>query len=144
MSGLLKIIIFTLLCASSAVFANSQINLTEGVSPISHDIYELHMTIFWICVAIGIVVFGVMLYAIINHRKSLGVKPADFHEHLSLEIFWSVLPFIILAIMAIPATKVLINMSNTDQEDVTIKVTGYQWKWHYEYLEDGVSFYSNL
>jgi len=122
----------------------TQINLTEGVSPVSHDIFELHMTIFWICVAIGVVVFGVMLYAIINHRKSLGVKPADFHEHLWLEIFWSVIPFVILIIMAIPATKVLIHMSNTENEDVTIKITGYQWKWHYEYLEDSINFYSNL
>ncbi len=144
MSCLLKFIFLSLLLASSAVFANSQVNLTEGVSPISHDIFELHMTIFWICVAIGIVVFGVMLYSIINHRKSLGVKPVEFHEHLALEIFWSIVPLIILAVMAVPATKVLINMYNTENEDITIKITGYQWKWHYEYLEDGVSFYSNL
>lgn len=144
MSCLVKLIFFGLLSASTTVFAGSQVNLTEGVSPISHDIFELHMTLFWICVCIGVVVFGVMLYSIINHRKSLGVKPAEFHEHLSLEIFWSVIPFIILAVMAVPATKVLINMSNTENEDLTIKITGYQWKWHYEYLEDGVSFYSNL
>ncbi|HSW70409.1 MAG TPA: cytochrome c oxidase subunit II, partial [Gammaproteobacteria bacterium] len=144
MDSLLKFICFSFLLASQAVFANAQINLTEGVSPISHDIFELHMTIFWICVCIGVVVFGVMLYAIVNHRKSLGVKPSEFHEHLSLEIFWSILPFVILAVMAVPATKVLINMYNTENEDLTIKITGYQWKWHYEYLEDGVSFYSNL
>lgn len=144
MSCLLKFIFFSLLLASGTVFADTQMNLTEGISPISHDIFELHMTVFWICVAIGIVVFGVMLYAIVNHRKSLGVKPAEFHEHLWLEILWSIIPFIILAVIAVPATKVLINMSNTENEDLTIKITGYQWKWHYEYLEDGVSFYSNL
>ena len=144
MSCLIKIFLWGLLLVSSSVFADAQLNLTEGVTPISHDIYELHMTIFWICVAIGIIVFGVMLYAIVNHRKSLGVKPIEFHEHLGLEILWSVLPFIILGFMAVPATKVLINMYNTDNEDLTIKITGYQWKWHYEYLEDGVSFYSNL
>jgi len=144
MSCLFKFICVSLLLASTAVFANTQINLTPGVAPISHDIFELHMTIFWICVGIGVIVFGVMLYAIINHRKSLGVKPAEFHEHLWLEITWSVIPLIILAVMAVPATKVLINMSNTENEDLTIKITGYQWKWHYEYLEDAVSFYSNL
>lgn len=144
MSCLLKFIFASLLFASSAVFANSQINLTEGVSPISHDIFELHMTIFWICVVIGVIVFGVMLYSIINHRKSLGVKPVEFHEHLGLEIFWSIVPLVILAVMAVPATKVLINMYNTENEDLTIKITGYQWKWQYEYLEDGISFYSNL
>lgn len=144
MNQMIKFIFLGLLFASARVFAQTQLNLTPGVSPVSHDIYELHMTIFWICVAIGVVVFGVMLYAIIHHRKSLGVKPTEFHEHLTLEIFWSIIPLIILVVMAIPATKVLINMNNTDHEELTIKITGYQWKWHYEYLEDGIRFYSNL
>jgi cytochrome c oxidase subunit 2 len=144
MNGILKFIFCSLLLASSAVFADTQLNLTQGVSPVSHDIYELHMTIFWICVGIGVVVFGVMLYSIVNHRKSLGVKPSEFHENLWLEILWSIIPLVILAVMAIPATKVLLNMYNTENEDLTIKVTGYQWKWHYEYLEDNISFYSNL
>src|SRR5690242_10205076 len=126
MSCLIKFIFLCLLFASSAVFASPQLNLTAGVSPISHDIFELHMTIFWICVVIGVIVFGVMLYSIMNHRKSLGVKPVEFHEHLALELFWSILPLIILAVMAIPATKVLMNMYNTENEDVTIKITGYQ------------------
>lgn len=140
----IKFFIFCLLTFCNMAFADTQLNLTPGVSPISHDIYQLHMTIFWICVAIGVIVFSIMLYAIVNHRKSLGVKPAEFHEHLWLEIVWSIIPFIILVIMAIPATKVLINMGNPAHEDLTIKITGYQWKWHYEYLEDGISFYSNL
>lgn len=144
MKCIIKFIFFSLLLASGAVFANSNINLTPGVTPVSHDIYELHMTVFWICVAIGVVVFSIMLYSMVNHRKSLGVKPAEFHEHLWVEILWSIIPFIILAVMAIPATKVLLNMYNFEHEDLTIKVTGYQWKWHYEYLEDGISFYSNL
>jgi len=144
MSCLLKCIFMGLLLVSPAIFAGSDYNMPPGVSPVSHDIYELHMTIFWICVAIGVVVFGAMFYSIINHRKSLGVKPTEFHEHLALEIFWSVVPLVILLVMAVPATKVLINMYNTENEDITIKITGYQWKWHYEYLEDGVSFYSNL
>lgn len=136
--------LFTLLAASSAAFADTTLNLTEGVSPISHDVYDLHMTVFWICVAIGIIVFGAMFYSMIYHRKSRGAKPAQFHSHPWLEITWTIIPIIILILMAIPATKVLLNMNNNDKEALTIKVTGYQWKWHYEYLEDGVSFFSNL
>lgn len=136
--------LFALLAASSAAYADTTLNLTPGVSPLSHDVYELHMTIFWICVAIGIVVFGAMIYSIIYHRKSIGAKPADFHSHLWLEIGWTIVPALILILMAIPATKVLLNMNNYDKEEFTIKITGYQWKWHYEYLEDGLSFFSNL
>lgn len=135
--------LFALLAASTA-YADTTLNLTQGVSPISHDVYELHMIVFWICVVIGIVVFGAMFYSILFHRKSKGVKPADFHSHTWLEIGWTIVPVIILVLMAIPATKVLLNMNNNDQEDLTIKVTGYQWKWHYEYIEDGISFFSNL
>jgi cytochrome c oxidase subunit 2 len=136
--------LFTLLTASTTVYADTTLNLTQGVSLISHDAYELHMTVFWICVAIGVMVFGTMFYSMFYHRKSRGAKPASFHSHTWVEITWTVVPFLILVLMAIPATKVLINMNNVDKEDVTIKITGYQWKWHYEYLEDGVSFFSNL
>lgn len=136
--------LFTLLAASSTAFAESSVNLTPGVSPISHDVYELHMMIFWICVVIGIAVFGVMFYSMIYHRKSKGAKPAQFHSHLWVEITWTIVPVLILIVMAIPATKVLLNMNNDDKEELTIKITGYQWKWHYEYIEDGVSFFSNL
>jgi len=136
--------LFTLLAASNVAFAETTLNLTPGVSPISHDVYELHMTVFWICVVIGIVVFGAMFYSMIYHRKSRGAKAAEFHHHTWLEITWTIIPVIILVLMAIPATKVLLNMNNYDKDDLTIKVTGYQWKWHYEYIEDGVSFFSNL
>lgn len=136
--------LFALCAASSAAYADMTLNLTQGVSPISHDVYDLHMTVFWICVAIGIVVFSAMFYAMIFHRKSKGAKPADFHSHTWLEIGWTILPALILVAMAVPATKVLFNMNNTEKEALTIKITGYQWKWHYEYLEDGVSFFSNL
>lgn len=136
--------LFTLLVASSAAYADTNLNLTQGVSPISHDVYELHMTVFWICVVIGILVFGAMFYSMFYHRKSRGAKPAQFHSHPWLEITWTIIPVLILVLMAIPATKVLFNMNNTAQEEVTIKITGYQWKWHYEYLEDGVKFFSNL
>lgn len=136
--------LFALLAASSAAYADTTLNLTQGVSPISHDVYQLHMTIFSICVVIGIVVFGAMFYSMYYHRKSRGAKPAEFHSHPILEITWTIIPVIILVLMAIPATKVLLNMNNYEKDDITIKVTGYQWKWHYEYIEDGVSFFSNL
>lgn len=136
--------LFTLLIASSTAYADTTINLTPGVSPISHDIYQLHMTVFWICVVIGLIVFSAMFYSMFYHRKSRGAKPAEFHSHPWLEIGWSIIPVIILVLMAIPATKVLLNMNNDAKEDLTVKITGYQWKWHYEYLEDNVSFFSNL
>lgn len=119
-------------------------NLPEGVSPTSYDVYQLHMTIFWICVVIGFVVFGAMFYALFAFRKSKGAIAKPIHSHLALEITWTVIPMIILILMAIPATKVLLHMSNSDKESVTVKITGYQWRWHYEYLEDDVSFFSNM
>jgi cytochrome c oxidase subunit 2 len=136
--------LFSLFFASSSASADFQLNLSEGVTPVSHDIYQLHMTIFWITVVIGVVVFGVMLYSIIYHRKAPGKKPAKFHSHLWLEITWTVIPFIILIAMAIPAIKVLKRMHDVDQPDLSIKVTGYQWKWRYEYLNLGISFFSNI
>jgi cytochrome c oxidase subunit 2 len=136
--------LFTLLAASSSAFAETTLNLTQGVSPISHDVYELHMTILWICVIIGIFVFGAMFYAMFYHRKSRGHKAAQFHSHPLLEITWTIIPVIILVLMAIPATKVLFRMNNEEKSEITIKITGYQWKWQYEYLEDGIKFFSNL
>jgi cytochrome c oxidase subunit II len=136
--------LFTLLIASSAAYADTTLNLTQGVSPVSHDVYELHMMVFWMCVAIGVLVFGAMFYSMIYHRKSRGAKAAQFHSHTWVEITWTIIPVIILVLMAIPATKVLLNINNQDNSEITIKVTGYQWKWHYEYIEDGVSFFSNL
>lgn len=135
--------LFTLLAASSTAYADTTLNLTPGVSPISHDVYDLHMLIFWICCAIGLVVFSAMFYSIIHHRKSKGHKAAHFHSHLYVEIAWTIVPAIILIGMAFPATKVLLNMNNEAASDMTIQITGYQWKWHYKYLEDGLSFFSN-
>src|SRR3990167_6937631 len=102
------------------------------------------MCLFWICVVIGILVFGAMFYAMIFHRQSRGSKAANFHSHPWLEITWTIIPIIILILMAIPATKVLLNMNNLEKDELTIKITGYQWKWNYEYLEDGVKFFSNI
>ncbi len=126
------------------VFADLSINMPRGVTEISHKVYQLHMIILWICVAIGIIVFGVMFYAIIFHRRSRGHKAIQFHEHTKLEIFWTIVPFIILVAMAIPATKTIIEMDNVEDSELTIKVTGFMWRWHYEYVGQQVAFMSEL
>lgn len=122
----------------------ADINMPVGVTPISKEVYGLHMMIFWICCAIGAVVFGVMFYSMFKHRKSKGAKAADFHESTTVEIIWTAVPLVILVAMAIPAAKTLIAMEDTSDAEVTVKVTGYQWKWHYEYLDSGISFFSTL
>lgn len=119
-------------------------NMPKGVTPISREIYGLHMLIFWVCVAIGVVVFSVLFYSVFKYRKSRGVTPAQFHEHTSVEVVWTIIPFLILIGMAIPATRTLIAMEDTSNPDLTIQVTGSQWKWKYDYLDNGVSYYSNL
>jgi cytochrome c oxidase subunit 2 len=133
-----------LLANAGGAAAEWGLNLRRGVTPISQQAYDLHMLILWICVAIGVVVFGAMFISIIKHRKSKGAKPATFHESTTVEILWTIVPFLILIGMAIPATKALIAMENTSNPDLTIKVTGYQWKWGYDYLDEGVSFMSTL
>lgn len=119
-------------------------NMIEGVTPISREIHGLHMEMFWWCVAIGVLVFGVMLFSMIFHRKSRGVKAAQFHENTWLEITWTVLPIVILVLMALPATRTLINLYDTDEADMDILITGYQWRWKYDYVNDDLSFFSNL
>ncbi len=121
-----------------------QMNMYRGVTPISHDIYQLHVIAMIVCAGIGIVVFGVMIYALMYHRKSRGHAAAEFHENFTLEIFWTIVPFIILIGLAIPATKVLIRMDNSADSELTIKVVGYQWKWQYQYIDQDIHFYSNL
>jgi cytochrome c oxidase subunit 2 len=128
----------------SNAYAEYKYNMPVGVTPISQDIYHLHMTIFWICVVIGVAVFSVMFYSLIMHRKSRGVKPATFHGNIRIEILWAVIPFLILVVMAIPATLVLMRMEDTSKADLNIKVTGYQWKWQYEYLDEGIRFFSTI
>lgn len=121
-----------------------QLNMYEGVTPISRDIYSLHMVCMAVCAIIGVVVFGVMIYSLIHHRKSKGYKPASFHDNPRLELIWSIIPFLILVGLAVPATKVLIRMDDTKKSEVTIKVVGYQWRWQYEYLDQGISYFSTL
>lgn len=129
---------------SRSAQALPRMNLSPGVTPISQDIYHLHMLMLYICVAIGVLVFGVMFYSIVKHRKSKGAKADNFHDHLWVEIAWTVIPTIILVIMAIPAIKVLRHMDDSSKADINIKVTGYQWKWRYDYLDEGIAFNSNL
>ena len=124
---------------AGAAMAN-RYNLQEPQSVIAHQIYDLHTDIMWIIVGIFIVVFGTMTYSIVMHRKSIGHKAAQFHEHVGVEIAWTVVPFIILIAMALPATKTVIAMKDTTSADITIKATGYQWKWGYDYLQEGISF----
>ncbi len=136
--------VIVLLFAVSKANADWQLNMREGVTEISRAVYDLHMVIFWICVAIAVVVFGVMLFSVIYHRKSRGAKAHNFHENVFVEIAWTVIPMVILIGMAIPATGTLIKMYDSRESDLDIQITGYQWKWRYQYLESGVDFFSSL
>ncbi len=129
---------------SGAALAAWEVNMPVGVTEISREVFGLHMLIFWVCVAIGVVVFGVMFYSVFAHRKSRHPKPADFHESTLVEIIWTTLPFVILIAMAIPAAGTLIKMEDTRDTDMTVKITGYQWKWQYEYLDQDISYFSTL
>ena len=124
--------------------AEYDLNMRPGVTTFSQDVYDLHMLIFYICVGIGIVVFGAMFISMFLHRKSRGAKPATFSHSTKAEIVWTVIPVLILVGMAVPATKVLIDMEQTNDAELTIKITGYQWKWRYEHIEDGLEYYSTL
>lgn len=121
-----------------------ELNMPKGVTDMTHEVWGLHMMIFWVCVALGVGVFGVMLYSIIRHRKSRGVEAANFHESTVVEIIWTIIPFIILIAVAIPSAGTLLRVENSDNADLTIRVTGYQWLWEYEYVDSGVHFYSRL
>ncbi len=130
---------------SSLAFADYGINLPPPVTPIGREIFELHNLIFLICVGIFIVVFAFMFYSVWAHRKSRGAKAATFHESTTVEIIWTTIPFLILVGMAIPSTATLLKMEDTRTEaDMVVKVTGYQWKWKYEYPDQEISFFSNL
>ena len=127
-----------------SALADWELNMPRGVTGISGEVYDLHMLIFGICVLIAVVVFGLMIVSIFRHRKSLGVEPAKFSHSTKVEIVWTVIPILILVGMAIPAADTLVRMEDTRNSDLTVKVTGYQWKWEYEYIDEGISFFSNL
>ncbi len=131
------------LLSSVASATGLQYNMTRGVTPVSHAQYDLHMTVLFIVTAIGVLVFGLLIFSIFRYRKSKGAKAATFHENVQIEVIWTVIPFVILMVLAVPATKTLIAMEDTRKSEMTIAVTGYQWYWHYEYLNEDISFYSN-
>jgi cytochrome c oxidase subunit 2 len=141
LTGLLSALVAMM---STNVFAEYGLNMTEGVTSISHDIYDLHMMVFWVSVVIAVVVFGAMFYSLYAHRQSKGAVAANFHESTKAELIWTIVPIIILVGMAIPASKVLIDLEDTSKAEMTIKVTGHQWKWQYDYPQEGISFISNL
>jgi cytochrome c oxidase subunit 2 len=130
--------------AASPAQAAYEMNLVRGVTEVSHNAFNLHMISLWVCAAIGVVVFGAMFYSLFAFRKSRGAVAANFHENTTVEVIWTVIPFIILIAMAFPATKSLLTLEDTSGPELTIKVTGYQWRWQYDYLDQGVSFFSNL
>ena len=129
----------------TSVFSEaSDYNMRVGVTEVSKEIFDLHMLIMWICVWIGVVVFGIMFWSLWKYRKSSGAIAAKFDDHFWVEIAWTVAATVILVGMAIPSTSVMIKAYDDTEGDVNIMVTGYQWKWQYTYLEEGISFFSNL
>jgi len=124
--------------------ADYHVDILEPVTPVSKEIYALHWGILWVCVAIFVVVFGAMFWSILRHRKSLGAKAAQFHENTTIEVIWTIVPFVILIAMALPATRTVLEMKDASNPDMSVKVTAYQWKWEYDYQQDGVKFLSNL
>jgi cytochrome c oxidase subunit 2 len=133
-----------LLLGAGSSFAEYPLNLTQGATDISHKVYDLHMMVFWICVVVCVGVFAVLIYSIFTHRKSKGAVPATFHESTTVEIIWTTIPFLILVGMAVPATTTLLALEDTRDPDMSIQITGYQWKWKYDYLDEDISFFSAL
>jgi cytochrome c oxidase subunit 2 len=136
------------LAAAALTHAESgwgQLNMTQGVTAMSRRIYDLHMLIFWVCVVIAVVVFGVMIWSIINFRKSQGAVPDTTLVHnTKVEFIWTVVPVFILIAMAVPAARTLVEIEDTTKTELTIKVTGFQWGWQYDYLDNGILYYSHL
>jgi cytochrome c oxidase subunit 2 len=126
------------------MYTGNEINMTRGVTPQSVVNYQLHMVILWICVVIGVIVFSAMFISIVLHRKSRGHEPASFTHSTKAEIAWTVVPVLILVVMAVPATRALINMEVAPETEMTVKITGFQWRWHYQYMEDEIQFVSSL
>ena len=149
LSGRIGRTLLTLMASllSPALLAAWDLNMREGITEISRQTYDLHMIIFWICVVIGVVVYGVLIYSMFAYRKSKGAVPAKFHHNTTAEIIWTVIPFIILIAMAIPSTKVLTQVYDTKDSTMDIMITGYQWRWQYKYMNNNgpeVAYFSNL
>jgi cytochrome c oxidase subunit 2 len=136
--------IFLSIFSSQSFAAWNDLNMTQGVTAISKEVFGLHMLIFWICVAIGIVVFSVMFYSMFAFTKKKNPNPSTFHENTKIELAWTIVPFLILVLMAVPASNTLTKIYDDTEGDINIQVVGYQWKWEYKYLEDNIGFFSNL
>ena len=124
--------------------ADWALNMPKGVTDLSIETYNLHMMVFWWCVAIGVVVFGVMIISLFKHRKSKGAEPATFSHSTTAEVIWTAIPVVILLIMAVPAAETMIKLEDTRDPDISVVVTAYQWKWHYKYQDEDIEFYSSL
>jgi cytochrome c oxidase subunit 2 len=138
--------ILSLLGLTSASAANAEwaLNMPRGITELSQETFDLHMMVFWWCVAIGIAVFGVMIISLFKHRKSRGAEAATFSHSTSAEVLWTIIPCIILLVMAVPAAETMIRLEDSRDPDVSIVITGYQWKWHYKYQDEDIDFYSSL
>ena len=132
------------LVLASTAKADRALNMPKGVTDLSVETYNLHMMVFWWCVAIGVVVFGVMIISLVKHRKSKGVEPAKFTHSMTAEIVWTAIPVVILLLMAVPAAETMLRSEDTRNPDLSVVITGYQWKWHYRYQDEGIEFYSSL
>lgn len=128
----------------SPAWADLDFNMPVGVTTTSPQVYSLHMLVFWVCVGIGVVVYGLMIVAMVRFRRSKGAQPAKFTHNTKVEVVWTAIPALILVFLAVPSVKTLITLEDTRNPDLTIKVTGYQWRWQYDYLGKNVSFYSTL
>jgi cytochrome c oxidase subunit 2 len=132
------------LLSASAANADWTLNMPRGITELSAETFDLHMMVFWWCVAIGVAVFGAMIYSLIKHRKSKGVEPATFSHSTTAEVVWTIIPCLILLVMAVPAAETMIRLEDSRDPDVSIVITGYQWKWHYKYQDQDIGFYSSL
>ncbi|MEM7430396.1 MAG: cytochrome c oxidase subunit II [Pseudomonadota bacterium] len=133
-----------LLVAAGSANADWAVNMPEGVTELSAETYRLHMMVFWWCVGIGVVVFGIMIWSLFKHRKSRGAKPADFSHSTAAEVAWTAIPCVILLLMAVPAAETMIKLEDSRDPDMSVVITGYQWKWHYQYQDMDISYYSTL
>jgi cytochrome c oxidase subunit 2 len=143
---MIRKLIFSLpgLAWAGAASADLTLNMPRGVTQLSEETYEIHMLAFWWCVAIGVIVFGAMIYSLFAHRKSRGAKSADFSHSTAAEVIWTTIPCFILLFMAVPAAETMIKLEDSRNPDLSVVVTGYQWRWHYQYQDQGIEFYSSL
>ena len=132
------------LLLSTAALAGYDVDILPPVTSVSREIYALHWRILWACGAIFVIVFATMFWSVFKHRRAAGAKAAQFHENTTVEVLWTIVPFVILIGMAYPATKTVLDMKDASNADISVMVTAYQWKWEYDYLQDGVKFYANL